>query len=159
MPSNQSKANRVYDDIWYIMMTTGKPCQYLRAAFSIAPEQNFDPAMERLADLIRCGHWTNTFWSSDQAAVSVQLPPHPRLSSLLIIFDHLYWSWLLIVTVNIVQEGACTARQRWSRQGTVIRHLRDKKLSSEFKRSSIRYIFPINVQKYIFVQTINVLRA
>jgi len=31
----------------------GKPCQYLRAAFSIAPEQNFDPAMERLADLIR----------------------------------------------------------------------------------------------------------
>merc|ERR1712037_1013912 len=31
----------------------GKPCQYLRAAFSIAPEQNFEPAMERLADLIR----------------------------------------------------------------------------------------------------------
>ena len=42
-------------------MTTGKLCQYLRAAFSIAPEQNFDPAMERLADLIRCGQWTNTF--------------------------------------------------------------------------------------------------
>jgi len=30
-----------------------KPCQYLRAAFSIAPEENFDPAMERLAGLIR----------------------------------------------------------------------------------------------------------
>ena len=51
----------IYDDKCYIMMTTGKPCQYLRAAFSIAPEQNFDPAMERLADLIRCGQWTNTF--------------------------------------------------------------------------------------------------
>jgi len=29
-----------------------KPCQYLRAAFSIAPEEKFDPAMERLALLI-----------------------------------------------------------------------------------------------------------
>ena len=35
----------------------GKPCQYLRAAFSIAPEQNFEPAMERLADLIRWLIW------------------------------------------------------------------------------------------------------
>jgi len=30
-----------------------KPCQYLRAAFSIAPEDKFEPAMERLAKLIR----------------------------------------------------------------------------------------------------------
>ena len=30
-----------------------KPCQYLRAAFSIAPEEKFEPAMQRLADLIR----------------------------------------------------------------------------------------------------------
>ena len=30
-----------------------KPCQYLRAAFSIAKEDKFDSAMERLADLIR----------------------------------------------------------------------------------------------------------
>jgi len=30
-----------------------KPCAYLRAAFSIAPEEKFDPAMERLAKLIR----------------------------------------------------------------------------------------------------------
>ena len=30
-----------------------KPCQYLRAAFSIAPEEKFEPAMERLAGLIR----------------------------------------------------------------------------------------------------------
>jgi len=30
-----------------------KPCSYLRAAFSIAPEENFEPAMERLAELIR----------------------------------------------------------------------------------------------------------
>lgn len=30
-----------------------KPCQHLRAAFSIAPEDKFDPAMERLAQLIR----------------------------------------------------------------------------------------------------------
>ena len=30
-----------------------KPCQYLRAAFSIAAEDKFDPAMERLANLIR----------------------------------------------------------------------------------------------------------
>ena len=29
-----------------------KPCQYLRAAFSIAKEDKFDSAMERLADLI-----------------------------------------------------------------------------------------------------------
>ena len=29
-----------------------KPCQYLRAAFSIAPEEKFEPAMERLASLI-----------------------------------------------------------------------------------------------------------
>ena len=30
-----------------------KPCQYLRAAFSIASEDKFEPAMERLAELIR----------------------------------------------------------------------------------------------------------
>ena len=30
-----------------------KPCPYLRAAFSIAPEEKFEPAMERLAGLIR----------------------------------------------------------------------------------------------------------
>ena len=30
-----------------------KHCQYLRAAFSIAREDKFEPAMERLADLIR----------------------------------------------------------------------------------------------------------
>jgi len=30
-----------------------KPCQYLRAAFSIAPEEKFEPAMERLAQLIK----------------------------------------------------------------------------------------------------------
>jgi len=30
-----------------------KPCPYLRAAFSIAPEEKFGPAMERLAGLIR----------------------------------------------------------------------------------------------------------
>ena len=30
-----------------------KPCQYLRAAFSIAHEDKFEPAMERLAKLIR----------------------------------------------------------------------------------------------------------
>jgi len=30
-----------------------KSCQYLRAAFSIAPEENFEPAMERLAKLIK----------------------------------------------------------------------------------------------------------
>ena len=29
------------------------PCQHLRAAFSIAPEERFEPAMERLAELIR----------------------------------------------------------------------------------------------------------
>jgi len=28
-------------------------CQYLRAAFSVAPQENFDPAMRRLASLIR----------------------------------------------------------------------------------------------------------
>jgi len=32
---------------------TDKPSQYLRAAFSVAPIKNFDPAMERLAQLIR----------------------------------------------------------------------------------------------------------
>jgi len=44
-----------------IMLMPGKafqpnveqPCQYLRAAFSIAAEDKFDPAMERLANLIR----------------------------------------------------------------------------------------------------------
>ena len=30
-----------------------RPCQYLRAAFSIASEDKFEPAMERLAELIR----------------------------------------------------------------------------------------------------------
>ena len=30
-----------------------KPCQYLRAAFSIAPEEKFEPAMARLAELIK----------------------------------------------------------------------------------------------------------
>lgn len=30
-----------------------KPCPYLRAAFSIAPEEKFEPAMERLAALIK----------------------------------------------------------------------------------------------------------
>jgi len=30
-----------------------KPCPYLRAAFSIAPEEKFEPAMERLATLIK----------------------------------------------------------------------------------------------------------
>ena len=30
-----------------------KPCSYLRAAFSIAPEDKFEPAMERLAQLIQ----------------------------------------------------------------------------------------------------------
>ena len=30
-----------------------KPCQHMRAAFSIAGEEKFDPAMERLARLIR----------------------------------------------------------------------------------------------------------
>eukprot|EP00092_Neocalanus_flemingeri_P004236 GFUD01004556.1.p1 GENE.GFUD01004556.1~~GFUD01004556.1.p1 ORF type:complete len:438 (-),score=98.23 GFUD01004556.1:51-1364(-) len=30
-----------------------KPCSYLRAAFSIAPEDKFEPAMERLAELIK----------------------------------------------------------------------------------------------------------
>ena len=48
----------------------GKPCQYLRAAFSIAPEQNFDPAMERLADLIR---WL----ISGGKKLSMSYPPHP----------------------------------------------------------------------------------
>jgi len=32
---------------------SSKPCNYMRAAFSIAAEEKFDPAMERLADLIR----------------------------------------------------------------------------------------------------------
>jgi len=32
---------------------TDKPSKYLRAAFSVAPIKNFDPAMERLAQLIR----------------------------------------------------------------------------------------------------------
>ena len=140
----------IYDDIWYIMMTTGKPCQYLRAAFSIAPEQNFDPAMERLTDLIRCGQWTNTFWSSGQAAVSVQLPQHPRLSSLLIIFDHQCSSWLswllMIVIVNIVQEGACATRPRWNRQGTVIRHLREKNCFQNSKEVK-KYIFFSNYKR------------
>jgi len=44
-----------------IMLMPGKafqpdpsqPCNYMRAAFSIAPEEMFEPAMERLADLIR----------------------------------------------------------------------------------------------------------
>ena len=30
-----------------------KPCQHLRAAFSIADEDRFEPAMERLAQLIK----------------------------------------------------------------------------------------------------------
>merc|ERR1712179_420432 len=30
-----------------------RPCHYLRAAFSVAPEEKFEPAMERLAGLIR----------------------------------------------------------------------------------------------------------
>ena len=30
-----------------------KPCSYLRAAFSIAPEDKFEPAMERLAELVK----------------------------------------------------------------------------------------------------------
>ena len=32
---------------------TDKPCQHLRAAFSIADEENFEPAMERLSQLIK----------------------------------------------------------------------------------------------------------